>query len=59
MLVRDRPAGREVGFGGLGFGVRHWRMKGPKGIFGYCCGVYGVESNRESYGMDRKIYPWS
>jgi hypothetical protein len=32
MVVRDRPVGRGVGWGGLGLGARHWRMKGPKGI---------------------------
>jgi hypothetical protein len=27
-------AGRGVGSGGFGDGVRHWSTKGPKGIFG-------------------------
>lgn len=34
IVFRDRPSGRGRGFGGLGEGVRHWRVKGPKGIFG-------------------------
>jgi hypothetical protein len=32
MIFCEIPVGRGDGAGGLGEGVRHWRVKGPKGI---------------------------